>query len=139
MLIIVLITAIVPGNLAGFWHSEHDLSEGYRTCCFLWDTGEFAYLESIEDGTIYMGNWYISDNELVLDINSAIGLDGSPVSCEHAETKLALSVPGGKSGRIVLDGKSFYLLNRDPQEAIISLVPTFGMTNSERSTFSTYD
>ncbi|MCK4806285.1 MAG: hypothetical protein KAT09_01490 [Candidatus Aegiribacteria sp.] len=139
MFVLILIVAISPDNLTGFWHSEPGLSEGYESCYFFWDTGEFAYLMSIEEGTLYMGDWFIKSDELVLNIWDAMTIGGIPMGIESYEIILEISDPGGIIPRIVLDGEPFYLLNRDPLEAIISLVPTYGMTSSEIEAFSTYD
>ena len=139
MLILAVLVAITPGDLTGFWHSEPDLSEGYESCYFFWDTGEFAYMMSLEEGTLYMGDWIVNGDELVLNIWDATTIGGIPMGIRSFEIALELSASFSKIGCILLDGESFYLLNRDPLEAIISLVPTYGMTGSELEAFSTYD
>ena len=139
MFVLILIVAISSGNLSGFWHSEPNLTEGYKSCYFFWDTGEYAYLRSIEEGTLYMGDWIITNDELVLNMWDAMTIGGIPMGIKSYEITLDLSDPGGIIPRIILDGESFYLLNRDPLEAVISLVPTYGMTSSEIEAFSTYD
>ncbi len=139
MLILTLIIAVTTGNLTGFWHSEPDLSKGYESCYFFWDTGEFAYLRSIDEGTLYMGDWVITGDELVLNIWDAMTLDGIPMGIYSTETALELIIPAFTSRLMMLNGESFYLLDRNPLNAILSLVPAYGMTGSERETFSTYD
>lgn len=139
MFILAVLVAITPGNLTGFWHSEPDLSEGYESCYFFWDTGEFAYMKSIAEGTLYMGDWTVTVDELVLNIRDATTLGGIPMNMELHEITLEIINPPGKTACIFLDGESFYLLNTDPLEAIISLVPTYGMTGSEMEAFSTCD
>lgn len=49
MLIFTVLAAISSLNLTGFWHSEPHMAEGYKSCYFFWDTGEYAFLESIEE------------------------------------------------------------------------------------------
>lgn len=139
MILLAVLVALTPGDLTGFWHSESDLSDGYESCYFFWDTGEYACLESIEQGILYLGDWYLAMDELVLNRTDAIGLDGLPINISTGETILSIEVPRGKSGRIVLDGVCFYLLDRNPDQAIISLVPTYHMTATESEAFSTYD
>jgi len=139
MLLLAVLAAITPGGLTGFWHSEPNLTEGYKSCYFFWNTGEYAYLRSIEEGTLYMGDWFITGDELVLNIRDAMTLGGISMGIYSYEIILDLSDPGGIIPRIILDGESFYLLNRDPLEAVISLVPTYGMTSSEIEAFFTYD
>jgi hypothetical protein len=139
MLILAVLISIAPGDLTGFWHSEPDLSEGYGSCYFFWPTGEYAYLRSLEEGTLYLGDWFITSDELVLNRCDAVTLSGIPMNMRYLEITLALSIPGGKGGRIILDGESFYLINRDPSEAIIALSPTYGMSESEADAFSSYD
>ena len=139
MFILAVLVAITPGDLTGFWHAEPDLSEGYGSCYFFWDTGDLAYMMSLEQGTLYMGDWSINDDLLVLNIWNATTIGGIPMGIESFEITLELSGPLTRIGCIFLDGESFYLLNTDPLEAIISLVPTYGMTGSEMEAFSTYD
>ncbi len=125
MFVLILIAAISPGNLTGFWHSEPDLSEGYKSCYFFWDTGEYAYMLSIEQGTLYMGDWIITNDELVLQMLNAMTIGGIWMGIRSTETTLELSTICDLSRLIILDGEPFYLLNRDPSVAIISLVPTY--------------
>ncbi|MCD4701909.1 MAG: hypothetical protein K8S24_08655 [Candidatus Aegiribacteria sp.] len=139
MFVLVLIVAITSDNLSGFWHSEPDLSEGYKSCYFFWDTGEYAYMRSIEEGTLYMGDWFIANDELVLHMWDAMNIGGSSMGIRSTKTTLELSTICGISRLIILSKRPFYLLNRDPSVAIISLVPTYGMTSSEIEAFSTYD
>jgi len=139
MFFFTVLAAISSFNLTGFWHSEPDLSEGYESCYFFWDTGEYAFLESLEDGTVFMGNWFLRGNELVLDMSDAMTVGGIPVNVRLSEITLDFSATGNKNHRIALDGEYFFLLESDPQSAIISLVPTWGMTDSESDAFSTYD
>ncbi len=139
MLILAVLVAIAPGDLTGFWHSEPDLSEGYKSCYFFWDTGEYAYMRSIEQGTLYMGSWIITNDELVLHMWDAMTIGGIPMGIRSIETTFELSSLCGISKLIILNGEPFYLLNRDPSVAILSLVPTYGMTDSEIEAFSTYD
>ena len=137
MLIFTLLVAISSFNLTGFWHSTPDLSEGYKSCYFFWDTGEYAFLESIEEGNVYMGNWSLRGDELVLDLNDAITLGGRAVNVRLAEIELDLYSTVIVSRLISLDGEYFFLLERNPQSAILSLVPTWGMTYSEITALST--
>lgn len=123
-------------NLTGFWHSEPDLSGGYRSCYFFWDTGEYAFLESMKQSTVYTGSWILKDDELILSLSDAFLLDGTGVNIRLSEMVMDFSPSGRK---IFLDGRCFFLLNRDPQSAILSLVPAWGMTGSERDAFYTYD
>ena len=139
MLILALIMTITPGDLTGFWHSEPDLSHGYETCYFLWDTGEFAFVRSIEEGTVFLGTWLCTDEALILDGSNAIGFDGRPVKAKAERIALRLIPAGGEDAMINLGGEPFYLLDTDPMQAIISLIPTYGMTDSESDAFSTYD
>ncbi len=139
MLIFSLLAVISSFNLTGFWHSEPDLSEGYESCYFFWDTGEYAFLASIEEGILFTGNWFLKGDELVLDLSDAITVGGRAANTRLAEIVIDFSTSSNKSGQISLDGESFFLLDRDPQSAIISLVPTWGMTSSERNAFSEYD
>lgn len=139
MLIVTILVALSSFNLTGFWHSEPDLSEGFKRCYFFWDTGEYAFLESIEEGTVYLGNWFLRGDELVLDLSDAITVGGRAVNVRLAEIALDLYITGIVSRLILLDGEYFFLLERNPQSAILSLVPTWGMTDSERDYFSTYD
>jgi hypothetical protein len=94
---------------------------------------------SLEQGTLYMGDWSINDDLLVLNIWNATTIGGIPMGIESFEITLDLSGTLLRIGCIFFDGESFYLLNSDPLEAIISLVPTYGMTGSEIEAFSTYD
>ncbi|MCK5841360.1 MAG: hypothetical protein KAH31_04280 [Candidatus Sabulitectum sp.] len=136
MLIFTLLVAISSFNLTGFWHSTPDLSEGYKSCYFFWDTGEYAFLESIEEDYVYMGSWFLRDDELVLDLSDAISVGGMPLNVRLAEIVLDLYSTRIVSRLISLDGEYFFLLERNPQSAILSLVPTWGMTDSERNAFS---
>ena len=136
MLTFTVLIAISSFNLTGFWHSEPDLSEGYKSCYFFWDTGEYAFLESIEEGYVYMGNWFLRGDELVLDLSDAISVGGMPLNVRLAEIALDLHSTRIVSRLISLDGEYFFLLERNPQSAILSLVPTWGMTDSERNAFS---
>jgi|GEM_PF-3164874 len=139
MLILMLIMTIAPGELTGFWHSEPSLSDGYETCYFFWDTGEYAYLESIDDGVVNLGFWRIGEDALLLERNEAIRMNGTPVKTGIERTALRLLPAGGEEECIILGGESFYRLGRDPQQEIMSLVPTWGMSASESEAFSTYD
>ncbi len=139
MLIFSVLAVISSFNLTGFWHSEPDLSQGYESCYFFWDTGEYAFLESIEHGTVFTGNWFLKGDELVLDLSDAITVGGMAVNIRLAEIVVDFSTTSNKSSQISLDGEYFFLLDRNPQSAIISLVPTWGMTDSERNAFSSYD
>ncbi len=139
MIVFSLLIATSSFNLTGFWHSEPDLSEGYESCYFFWDTGEYAFFESMEQGYVYTGNWLLKGDELVLKLTDAVTVSGYSVNIRLSETVVDLSSSAGISHRIFLDGEYYYLLDRDPQSAIISLVPTWGMTGSERDAFSTYD
>ncbi len=123
-------------DLTGFWHSQPDLSQGYQSCYFFWDTGEYAFLESMKQGTVYTGSWVLNGDELILSLSDAVLLDGISVNIRLSETVVSFSTSGSK---IYLDGECFFLLDRDPQSAILSLVPTWGMTGSERDAFNTYD
>ncbi|NOQ23111.1 MAG: hypothetical protein GQ565_10760 [Candidatus Aegiribacteria sp.] len=136
MLTFTVLIAISSFNLTGFWHSEPDLSEGYKSCYFFWDTGEYAFLESIEEGYVYMGNWFLRGDELVLDLSDAISVGGMPLNVRLAEIALDLHSTRIVSRLISLDGEYFFLLERNPQSAILSLVPTWGMTDSERNAIS---
>ncbi|MCK5132479.1 MAG: hypothetical protein KAR40_10070 [Candidatus Sabulitectum sp.] len=136
MLAFTVLIAISSFNLTGFWHSEPDLSEGYKSCYFFWDTGEYAFLESIEEGYVYMGNWFLRGDELVLDLSDAISVGGMPLNVRLAEIALDLHSTRFVSRLISLDGEYFFLLERNPQSAILSLVPTWGMTDSERNAIS---
>lgn len=136
MLIFTVLAVISSFNLTGFWHSNPDLSEGYKSCYFFWDTGEYAFLESIEEGTVYMGNWSLRGDELVLDLSDAITVGGRAVNIRLAEILLDLFRTDFASRQISLDGEYFFLVERDPQSAILSLVPTWGMTDSERNDFN---
>lgn len=123
-------------NLTGFWHSQPDLSQGYQSCYFFWDTGEYAYMESIKQGIVYTGNWVLNGSELTLSLCDAALVDGRSVNIRLSETVVDFSPSGCK---IFIDGECFFLLERDPQSAIVSLVPTWGMTASEREAFSSCD
>ncbi len=139
MLLLAVLFAFTPGDLTGFWNSEPDLDDGYGSCYFFWESGEYAYLRSVNEGILYMGDWFLTSDELSLNRRDAIRMDGMPVNMGIREISLTLTVPVGKTGCIFLDGDIFYLLGMDPDEAIISLVPTWGMTASESEAFSTYD
>ena len=139
MIIMMVIIALTPGDMTGFWHSEQDLDDGYEICYFFWENGEYAYLESIEDGMLYTGIWELSGEQLILDLQNAMLLDGRSVNIRLQETTMTIHVPGGKMGRMLLDGQAFYLLDRDPDMAILSLMPTYGMSESQADAFSTYD
>ena len=139
MLIFSILAVISSFNLTGFWHSEPDLSEGYESCYFFWDTGEYAFMESIKEDKVYTGTWFFEGDELVLNLLDAVTLGGLSINIRLAETVHDFSHSEGKSTQISIDGEYFYLIDRDPQSAIISLVPTWDMTGSERSAFSTYD
>ena len=137
--LMMVLVAVSPAELPGFWHSEPDLDNGYETCYFFWENGDYACLESIEDGTLYTGRWYLTRDVLTLELLDAMRMDGTAVSVQAEEIPLTLEAPGGKPGRISLDGEMFYLVSGDPDNAIISLVPTYGMSASESDAFSTYD
>lgn len=139
MLLLAVLIAIAPGDLTGFWNSEPDLDDGYGSCYFFWESGEYAYLRSVNEGIVYIGDWHLASDELVLSRRDAILIDGTPVNMGPREISLTLTVPRGKAGCVLLDGDLFYLLGADPDEAVISLVPTWGMTAAESEAFSTYD
>ncbi len=139
MLLILLLTGLSTVNIVGFWNSQPNLDEGYGSCYFFWDSGEYAHLESLEQGIVQLGDWHLDGDYLVLDRTDAIRLDGSHVNMGEREMTLRLTAPSCKSGRMLLDGESFYRLGEDPDLEIISLVPTFGMSPGERDAFSTYD
>jgi hypothetical protein len=140
MLVLAVLIAITPGDLNGFWHSEPDLDGGYESCYFFWeDTGAYAHIESPEDGVVFLGDYYMMDDELILEQYDAVLLDGTPFNVNLREISLRLAVPEGKPGRISLDGEYFYLLGDDPDLEILCLMPTFGMSESESDAFSTYD
>jgi hypothetical protein len=139
MIILVVLISLTPGDMAGFWHSEQDLDDGYGSCYFFWESGEYAYLSSIDEGTIYMGDWYMTSKQLVLNMWDAILLDGTAVNIRFTEIPLRYIVPEGTEDLILLDGESFFRLDTDPDAAILALMPTWGMSESERDAFSTYD
>ena len=139
MIILAVLIALAPADLTGFWHSEQDLEDGFGSCYFFWDSGGYAYLRSVNEGILYLGDWRMTSDELVLNRRDAMGLDGSPINMGIREITLTLTVPGGKTGLIFLDGDSFYLLNTDTDRAILDLVPTWGMSSDESEAFSTYD
>ena len=135
-MIFAVLTVLSSFNLTGFWHSTPNLSEGYKSCYFFWDTGEYAYLKSIEHGTVYTGYWSLRDDELILDLSDAITMDGMCVNIRLAEIVLNLFSIDSVNRLISLDGEYFFLLGRNPGSAILSLLPTSGMTDSERNAFS---
>lgn len=139
MLILAVLVALTPADLTGFWHSEQDMDGGFGSCYFFWESGEYAHLRSVNEGILYLGDWYMTSDELVLNRWDAMGLDGAPINMGIREITLTLTVPAGKAGRIFLDGDSFYLLDSDPDRAILSLVPTWRMSSDESEAFSTYD
>jgi len=139
MLLIAALLAVVPGEITGFWHSEPDLSDGYGSCWFFWDDGRYAHLESLEEGVVYIGDWYVEEGRLVLAAYDAMGLDGNPLSVEYAEYSPDISLAQGKEGRMDMDGEVLYRISDDPEVEIYSLVPTWGMNYDERDVFSTYD
>lgn len=133
MLMFTLLVAISSFNLTGFWHSSPDLSEGYESCYFFWDTGEYAYMESREHGSVLIGNWSLENDKLLLDLLDAVSVEGMPLNIRLNEFVLDLHTSTLISRPIIsLDGEYFFLVERDPQSAIKSLVPTWGMTASER-------
>jgi len=139
MLFLMIVIGIAPSDLTGFWHSQPDLSEGYESCYFFWDSGEFAHLQSIEEGILYTGDWLIEGDELILVTWDAMRLDGTFLDFSYIETVHDISLYRAKKCRILLDDEFFFLADMNPSEAVISLVPTYGMSNSERDAFSTYD
>jgi len=139
MLAIILCLTITPGELTGFWHSEPSLSHGYQSCYFLWDTGEYAYLESIDKGVVELGSWYLAEDALAFLTDEAIRLNGAPVKIKSMRTALRLVPAGGEENCIILGGESYYRLGEDPLQEFISLVPTWGMSADESEAFSTYD
>lgn len=138
-ILLMVLLSVSPGELPGFWHSEPNLDNGYESCYFFWENGDYAYLESIEDGTLYTGRWYLTRDVLTLEVLDAMLMDGTAVSVQSEEIPLILEAPGGKTGRISLDEEMFYLIGRNPDNEIISLVPKYGMSPSESEAFSTYD
>ncbi|OPL18190.1 MAG: hypothetical protein AVO35_06705 [Candidatus Aegiribacteria sp. MLS_C] len=139
MLFLAALLAMTPAELEGFWNSEPDVSDGYGSCYFFWETGEYAFLRSINEGIVYTGEWYSTADELVLNRREAVRLDGSPVDMGMREISMVLTETGGKNGRIFLDGDAFYRLGDDPDLEILSLMPAWGMSPGERDAFSTYD
>jgi len=59
-------------DLTGFWHSQPDLSQGYQSCYFFWDNGEYAFLESMKQGTVYTGSWFLNGDELTLSLSGVL-------------------------------------------------------------------
>jgi len=139
MIVLIAVLAIAPCDLAGFWNSEPDLDEGYGSCYFFWENGEYAYLRSLGEGILYTGEWSITGDRMVLNRWEAMRLDGTPVNMGVREISLVLTEPRGKTGRILLDGDAFYRLGTDPDTEIISLMPAYGMSQSEQEAFSAYD
>ena len=139
MLLIAVLIAIAPAEMTGFWHSEPDLSQGYQSCYFFWEHGEYAYLESIQEGVVYMGDWYLEGDDLVLIEYDAMMLDGTPLDVDYSEEAFPVSMERGEKAMITFDGDTFYQLSDDPDGEILSLVPTWGMSYDERDAFSTYD
>lgn len=139
MLLIAALLALSPGELTGFWHSEPDLSDGYGTCWFFWEDGRYVHLESLQEGVVHIGDWYVEDGRLVLAAYDAVGLDGSPLSVEYSEYSPEVSMVSGKEARMYVDGEVLYRISDDPEVEIYSLVPTWGMASDERDAFSTYD
>ena len=139
MLLLAALLTVVPGEITGFWNSEPDLSHGYGSCWFFWEDGRYAHLESLEEGLVYIGDWYMEDGELILATYDAVGLDGDPLSVEYAEYSPNISPLPGEEARMDMDGEVLYRISDDPEVEIYSLVPTWGMNYDERDVFSTYD
>lgn len=140
MMSLLLVLVVAGGNLTGFWHSEPDLSEGYGTCYFFWEDGSYGYLPSIEEGAVYIGEWSATEDGMLLVRTDGILLDGSHyVNVMREEREVSMSLPSCKTDRMLLDGAVYWRLERDPDTAILSLMPTWGMSDSERDAFSTYD
>lgn len=70
-------------------------------------------MRSIEEGTLYMGDWFVKSDELVLNMWDAMTIGGIPMGIRSTEITLEFSTLCGISRLIILDGEPFYLLNRD--------------------------
>ncbi len=131
--------AVMPVEMAGFWHSEPDMDAGLESGYCFWEEGTYAWFGSL-DSPVEIGAWWTSpDGVLLLEPHEAIWLDGTPADYDPTRYAMRFEPPPAPGDPMMIGGESFFLLEEDPEAMMLSLVPSWGMSDSERDTFSTYD
>jgi hypothetical protein len=86
-------------DLQGFWHGSASVGSGYSERYLLYEDGKFVFRENSMDGSARLeevsGVWLLDDGHLVLEVDSAVYLDGGEIVEPYASWGSEYVIEGG--------------------------------------------